>query len=87
VINLLFQMKVKLLAEQAHLASVSLESGQLVLRYPPLPEGVSQRNLPMIGLDARAGKNAYWMPFDAESMDWQQKLVESLTELVHLRSG
>jgi transcription-repair coupling factor (superfamily II helicase) len=87
VINLLFQMKVKLLAEQAHLASVSLESGQIVLRYPPLPEGVSQRILPMIGLDARAGKNAYWMPFDAESMDWQQKLVDSLTELVHLRSG
>ncbi len=37
--NLFFQLKVKLLAEQAGLASVSCEGGQIILRYPPLPEG------------------------------------------------
>jgi len=34
---------------------------QLVLSYPPLPEGVKQRNLKEIDPAARAGKNAYWI--------------------------
>jgi transcription-repair coupling factor (superfamily II helicase) len=59
--NLFFQMKVKLRADAAGLASISLEGDQLVLRYPPLPEGVSSRNLPNLGGPVRTGKNAYWI--------------------------
>ncbi len=80
--NLLYQMKVKLLAEQAHLASISMEGEQMVLRFPPLPEGVSQRNLPPLGSGSRAGKNAYWLPFDSASEEWQSLLIETLEELV-----
>lgn len=82
--NLLYQMKIKLLAEQAHLSSVTAESSQIVLRYPPLPEGVTQRNLPMISLDARTGKNAYWLPVNPDNPEWRQVLVAALEELVHL---
>ena len=32
--NLFYQMKIKILATQAGFSSVSIESGQLVLRYP-----------------------------------------------------
>jgi transcription-repair coupling factor (superfamily II helicase) len=79
--NLLYQMKVKVLAETAHLASVSVESGQIVLRYPPLPEGVQQRTLKYVGPSARAGKNAYWLPFDPEEDGWKDTLLEVLAPL------
>ncbi len=81
VLNLLYQIKVKTLAELAHLASVSLESGQIVLRYPPLPEGVQQRNLKFVSPSARAGKNAYWLVFDPDNEQWKDELLGVLKEL------
>jgi transcription-repair coupling factor (superfamily II helicase) len=78
--NLFFQLKVKLLAEQAGLASVSSEAGQIILRYPPLPEGEVSRPLPDFGDDIRTGKNAFWMPFN-EKGNWQDKLMDILNRL------
>ncbi|MDZ4158669.1 MAG: transcription-repair coupling factor, partial [Anaerolineaceae bacterium] len=80
--NLLYQMKVKLRAEQAHLASVVVEGTQLVLRFPPLPEGVHSRKLPFILAGVRAGKNAYWMPMDAEESVWRETLLQALSAII-----
>lgn len=77
--NLFFQIRIKLLAEQAGLASVSVEGDQIVLRFPPLPDGMPARNLPPIGFGARAGKNAYWLPI--ANGDWQAQLVGALEEV------
>ncbi|NMC53866.1 MAG: transcription-repair coupling factor [Chloroflexi bacterium] len=77
VANLVFQMRVKLLGERIGLASVMVESGQIVMRYPPLPKGVASRDLPAIPGGARAGKNAYWLPVDLDG-DWQSRLMETL---------
>ena len=78
--NLFFQMRVKLRAELAGLASVSLEGEQIVLRYPPLPEGAS-RTLPHLGMGVRAGKNAYWITIN-NGIDWKEKLLETLAEIL-----
>jgi len=75
--NLLFQMRIKLLGEQIGLATITHESGQIVLRYPPLPKGVTNRDLVSIPGGARAGKNAYWLPVDLNG-DWQSKLISTL---------
>ncbi len=80
--NLLYQMRVKLLAETAGLASVTLENDQLVLRYPPLPDGFPARNLPNLGPQARAGKNAYWLPLNGSPDSWKDRLIETLRKLV-----
>jgi transcription-repair coupling factor (superfamily II helicase) len=80
--NLFYQMKVKLLAEQAGLASVVLEADQIVLRYPPLPEGVSSRNLPTINYHTRTGKNAYWMPWNIEGENWRERLLTVLSTII-----
>jgi transcription-repair coupling factor (superfamily II helicase) len=80
VSNLLFLMKVRLRAEQAGLASISVESEQIVMRYPPLPEGTNSRNLPLIEAPVRAGKNAYWMPL-GNNGSWKEQLLESLTQI------
>jgi transcription-repair coupling factor (superfamily II helicase) len=80
VANLFYQMQVKLLAERSGLISVGMESGQIVLRYPALPEGTESKRLPDIGASVRGGKNAYWCTFGKDP-DWQNKLVGVLERL------
>jgi transcription-repair coupling factor (superfamily II helicase) len=80
--NLFLQLKFRLLAEKAGLASISIESNQIVLRYPPLAEEDKNRELVSLGKDARAGRNSYWMPFDKIGNNWQAKLQEALCRLI-----
>ncbi len=80
--NLVFQIKVKLMAALAGLASVGFEGRQLVLHYPPLPEGIALRNLPELGKGIIAGKNAYRIYFtNPEEEPWQQMLVSVLNKI------
>jgi transcription-repair coupling factor (superfamily II helicase) len=80
--NLFYQMRVKLRAERIGLASVAMEGDQLVLRYPPLPEGVT-RPMPNLGPGIRAGKNAYWMPAkDNGGTPWKERLLEALSAVI-----
>jgi transcription-repair coupling factor (superfamily II helicase) len=75
--NLLFQLKVKLYAESAGLASLSAEGEQIVMRFRSgnPPTGLS-------GLDSgiRVGKTALWMPFNNDPT-WPERLVKSLETL------
>jgi hypothetical protein len=75
--NLLYQLKVKLLAERAGLASIVLEGKQIVLRYP---EGLIPEDLPDLGSNVRVGKAALWLAF-TESSDWMDELFEILMKL------
>jgi transcription-repair coupling factor (superfamily II helicase) len=77
--NLLYQVKVKILAEAASLSAVSSENGQIVLRYPPLPDGKSSRSFPYFGPDVRTGKNSLWLR--ATEPNWHERLLEILAEL------
>jgi transcription-repair coupling factor (superfamily II helicase) len=90
VVNLFLQLKFRLLAEKAGLASISIESDQIVLRYPPLAEGKTDRDLPSLGKLARSGRNAYWMPFDKMNELWQCSLEQVLLKIIeesHLNNG
>jgi transcription-repair coupling factor (superfamily II helicase) len=84
--NLLYQVRLKLLAEKAGLASVSAEAGQIVFRYPTLPEGVQARDLTglpdLSDMGVRKGKNALWMAMTGHPEDgWQTRLAEVLDRL------
>jgi transcription-repair coupling factor (superfamily II helicase) len=79
-LNLFFQLKVKLLAESTGVISVSVESGQLILRYPPLPEGETAREFPELDDEIRVGKNTLWIPV-SENNGWQDKLLTVLQVL------
>lgn len=76
--NLFYQMRVKLRAEEAGLAAVSWESGQIVLRYPVNTEDKDGRRLADLGPGIRGGKNAYWCSFGEE---WPEKLLDTLGRL------
>ena len=77
VLHLLFQLKIKLLAEKANLASVSTENGQMVLRFP---DGEIPADLPPINPAARVGKTALWIPYKALP-NWRATLIAVLQQL------
>lgn len=60
--------------------TISLESGQIVLRYPALSASMSQRMMPDLGPGVRGGKNAYWCNF-AKDENWQERLLDVLERL------
>jgi len=78
VLNLFYQMKVKLMAEQVGLSSISFDSGQIVLRYPANQTGHDKDSLKIpikdMGPGVRTGKNAYWLALGKDD-DWQGKLL------------
>lgn len=80
VANLFLQMHIKLRAELAGLASVSMEGEQVVLRFPPLPEGLS-RKMVNLGPGIRSGKNAYWIQGNS-SQNWRDRLLEALSAII-----
>ncbi|MEN6481694.1 MAG: TRCF domain-containing protein, partial [Anaerolineaceae bacterium] len=82
--NLMFQIRVKLLAEQIGLSTVNLEGSQIVLRFPPLPEGVQARDLPFINKEVRSGKNAYWLAFHPENEKWKSNLLQILSDIINV---
>ncbi len=84
ITNLFYQMRVKLRAEKAGLISIGMESGQIVLRYPPSTEGTEPSRLPDLGPGIRGGKNAYWCLF-GKNADWQDKLLQILEKLEEIK--
>ncbi|HSB67136.1 MAG TPA: TRCF domain-containing protein, partial [Anaerolineales bacterium] len=84
-LNLFYQLKLKLLADQVGLVAVSGEAGQIVLRFPPLPEGETARQLPEMGEDIRTGKNALWIPIDEDDV-WREKLLQVLEQLIQVQA-
>ena len=79
--NLLYQLKVKLLAEKAGLATITAEAGQIVMRYP---DNELPAHLPDLGLSVRVGKVALWLPY-THLADWPDRLVAALEALQSTR--
>ena len=75
--NLLYQTRLKILAEKAGLISLTSENGQFVMRYP---DGELPESLPDLSPYVRTGKTALWMPF-RELLDWQKPLLFVLKKL------
>ena len=79
--NLIYQIRVKQLAEDAGLVGVILEGDQICLQYSALPEGINARNLASVGSMARIGRNAYWMPLNQNGTNWQERLTRLLSAI------
>jgi len=78
--NFFYQMRVKLRAERAGLASVNWEAGQILLKYAAPIEGSDGMRLPDLGNGVRGGKSAYWVSISKEE-PWNVKLLEVLAQL------
>ncbi len=83
--DLLYQMKIKILAAKVGLETISIVNNQLILSYPPLPQGIKQRKLMEVDPLARTGKNAYWIALAGlEQNQWREILVQVLVKLSQL---
>jgi transcription-repair coupling factor (superfamily II helicase) len=81
--NLFYQMKVKALATEAGFSSVSIENNQIVLRYPKeVPEAHQRFSDPRV----RVGKTALWVPLPPQDVDWQDLMLEILTQYIGLNN-
>ena len=80
--NLVFQIRVKILAEKIGLKAVVKEGSDIVLKFPPLPSNIEDRNLPKISSRIRPGKNSYRViGIDWEEDSWQDDLLGFLSIL------
>jgi transcription-repair coupling factor (superfamily II helicase) len=77
VSNLLFQLRVKVLAGRAGVDGVSVENGQILIA---LPAPLHEVELPELGADVRRSKRGLWLS-RAASSDWRQRLIDVLTAL------
>ncbi len=85
VLDLLYQMKVKLRGEAAGIDSVSINNNQVLLSYPALPNGIKDRGLPDIDPNVRAGKNGYWVNItDLSKDEWKARLLTILQKIQKL---
>ena len=79
--NLLYQLKVRVLAEQAGLVSISVENHQLALRFPSGRSNEAPRRFPDLGAGVRTSKNTVWLS-GLDEAKWRSRLVDVLERLV-----
>jgi transcription-repair coupling factor (superfamily II helicase) len=81
VYNLLYQLRVKVLAEGAGVTAVTLEAGQIKIRLPDLENIDRYRLQRYLGENARVSRKAIWMPREMSTNEWQVELVQVLERL------
>ncbi len=75
--NLLYQLRVKILAARSQVSAVSSENGRFLLKLAP---GVEPPEPLLLGEDVRASKRGLWLTAE----DWQARLIELLREIGEL---
>ena len=77
--NLFLQLKIKTLARQAGIESVTERRGQLVLNYP---EGAALPQRWEVGYKTRYGESSLWLDLSLQDPEWSEALLELLHGLV-----
>ncbi|MCL5429599.1 MAG: transcription-repair coupling factor [Chloroflexi bacterium] len=78
--NLLYQLKVRVLAEQAGIISISVENKQLALRFPARRPHEAPRHFPDLGAGVRTSKNTVWL-MEIGGAGWRSHLLAVLERL------
>lgn len=76
--NLLYLLRIRLLASGVGAEGVSVENGQILVHYPDAEERLRSRRL---GLDVRQSRRGLWLP---RSATWQAQLELTLRRLGEL---
>ncbi|HQE99000.1 MAG TPA: transcription-repair coupling factor, partial [Anaerolineae bacterium] len=82
--NLIYQLRLKVLARDAHLPAIAIESGQIVLRPSWLKELPNEswhelhKRLQPYG---RVGRREIWLPLTLDQSQWQVNLQNALEQL------
>jgi transcription-repair coupling factor (superfamily II helicase) len=78
--NLLYQLRLKILAARSGVEAISVENGQVFLLFPD-PEG--DKEIPNLGPDVRRSKRGLWLSRQGTT-EWRLRLLEVLQALASL---
>jgi transcription-repair coupling factor (superfamily II helicase) len=79
--NLLYQLRIKVLAQRASVTAVTSEGGQVQIRLPDL-EGLDRFHLQRyLGQSVRVSRKAIWLNREMSTHEWQVVLVQVLERL------
>jgi transcription-repair coupling factor (superfamily II helicase) len=78
--GLLFQLRVKLLAQAANVTAIATENGQISIRLPYLATTDRPALQQRLGHNARVSRTAVWVPYQDENA-WEDYLLEILGKL------
>lgn len=81
VTGLLYQLKIKLLAERAGATAVGNENGQIYIRLPYLAEVDRDALRRYLGPDVRVSRTAVWLGDAPDPTRWRTRLTEILESL------
>ncbi|MCP5101115.1 MAG: hypothetical protein GY943_36660, partial [Chloroflexi bacterium] len=79
--NLLYQLRIKSLAQRARITAVTTEAGQIKIRMADLEDIDRFRLQRYLGEQVRVSKKAIWMRRDISTHEWQVALVQVLERL------
>ncbi|HVO70123.1 MAG TPA: transcription-repair coupling factor, partial [Aggregatilineaceae bacterium] len=80
--GLLFQLRVKLLAQAASVTAVASENSQISIRLPYLASANRAALQQHLGHDVRVSRTAVWLPYETvEETEWHASLLDILERL------
>jgi transcription-repair coupling factor (superfamily II helicase) len=85
VANLLFQLRVKLLALRADVEAITTDGDQIAIRVTGLAHLDRPSLQRWLGHDVRVSRTAIWLPRQPDSDQWRRDLLEVLSLLVERR--
>ena len=75
VANLLYQLRLKVLALRAGVQAISLREGQIALRVQPMEQTIRRRLQARLLGRARVSPHQIWLPLHPKQSVWRQQLV------------
>ncbi|MDF1514241.1 MAG: transcription-repair coupling factor, partial [Anaerolineae bacterium] len=83
--NLLYQLQLKVLARDAHISSIVVENGQIVLR-PSWLQGLDANKVSQLRRllkdNGRVGRREIWLPLSWQQEQWLQNLRQVLEAII-----
>ncbi|MEM8858347.1 MAG: transcription-repair coupling factor [Chloroflexota bacterium] len=85
--NLLYQLRIKILALRAGVSSISTEHKQIRLQLPRLMAMNREKMQNFLGREARVSRTGIWLDATLSTREWQMILVATLERLEEFRKG
>jgi transcription-repair coupling factor (superfamily II helicase) len=79
--NLLYQLKIKILAGSAEVESITAENGLIVLRFSEIDDNLKQRPFPVLPIHIRINRNSLRLSY-LENSNWRNDLFNILSQQI-----
>jgi transcription-repair coupling factor (superfamily II helicase) len=85
--NLLYQLRIKVLAQKAHVSGVATESGQVQIRFADPRVDNRPFLQTALGSGVRVSRKGIWLGRGLTTREWQVSLVQILEQLQVIAEG